>query len=133
LSEERRLTVFENRVLRKIFGPERDEVKEKLRTLHNEELVDLCSSLIIIRMIKSRRMRLAGHLIRMRERRDVCTVTVGKPVGKRTLGRPRFRWEDNIKIELREVGCGGMDWIELAEDREKWRTLVNGVMNLRIP
>ena len=91
MREERRLTVFENRVLRKIFGPERDEVKEKLRTLHNEELVDLCFSLIIIRMIKSRRMRLAGHLIRMRERRDVCTVTVGKPVGKRTLGRPRFR------------------------------------------
>jgi len=71
-------------------------------------------------MIKSRRMRLAGHVVLMTERRGVCTVTVGKPVGKRALERPRCRWEDNIKMEFREVGCGGMDWIELAQDWESW-------------
>jgi len=69
----------------------------------------------------------------MRERRGVSTVTVGKPMGKRAHGRPRCRWEDNIKMELREVGCGGMDLFELVQDREKWRTLVNGVMKLRVP
>jgi hypothetical protein len=84
-------------------------------------------------MIKSIRMILAGHVVRMRERRGVCTLTVGKPLGKRALGRPRCSWEINIQMELREVGCGGMDWIELAQDRESWRTLVNGVMNLRDP
>ena len=123
----------ENRVLRKVFGPKRDEVIEKWRTLHNEELNDLYCSLNIIRMIKSRRMRLTGHVVRMRERRGMCTVSVGKPVGNRPLGRPRCRWEDNIKMELRKVGCGGMDWIELAQDRKERRTLLNGVMNLRVP
>ena len=84
-------------------------------------------------MIKSRRMRWAWHVARMGERSGVYKVLVGKPEGKRTLGRPRRRWEDNIKINLQEVGCGGMDWIELAQDRDKWRALVNVVMNLRIP
>ena len=72
-------------------------------------------------------------MARMGEGRDVCRVLVGKPEGKRPLGRPRLRWEDNIKMGLQEVGCGGMDWIELAQDRDRWRALVNAVMNLRVP
>jgi hypothetical protein len=84
-------------------------------------------------MIKSRRMRLAGNVGRMGERRGVYRVVVGKPEGKRPLGRPRFRWENNIKMDLQEVGCGGMEWVELAQDRDSWRALVSTVMNLRIP
>ena len=78
-------------------------------------------------------MRWAGHVARMGERRCVYRVLVGKPEGKRPLGRPRHRWEDNIKMDLQEVGCGGMDWIEMAQDRDRWRALVSGVMNLRVP
>ena len=84
-------------------------------------------------MIKSRRIRWAGHVARMGERSGVYRVIVGKSEGKRPLGRPRRRWEDNIRMDLQEVGCGGMDWIELAQDRDRWRALVNGVMNLRVP
>jgi len=105
--------VFENRVLRGIFGPKRDEVTGEWRKLHNEELNDLYSP-NIVRVIKTRRMRWAGHVARMGEKRDVYRVLVGKPEGKRPLGRPRRRWDDNIKMDLQEVGCGGMDWIELA-------------------
>ena len=83
-------------------------------------------------MIKSRRMRWAGNVARMGERRGVYRVLVGKPEGKRLLGRPRRKWEDNIKMDLQEVGCGGMDWIELAQDRDGWRELVTAVMNLRV-
>ena len=86
-----------------------------------------------MRVIKSRRMRWAGHVARMVEGRGVYRVLVGKPEGKRPLGRPRRRWEDNIKMDLQEVGCGVMDWVELAEDRERWRALVNAVMNHRVP
>jgi len=131
LREERRLRVFENRVLRRVFGPKRDEVTREWRKLHHEELNDLYSP-NIVRVIKSRRMRWAGHVARMGEVRGVYRGLVGKSGEKRPLGRPRHRWEDNIKMDLQVVGCGGMDWIELAEDRDKWRELVNAVMNLRV-
>jgi len=100
------------------------------RKLHNEELNDKFSSPIIFRVIKSRRMRWAGHVARIGEIRGVYRVLVGKPEGKRPLGKPRRRWEDNIKMDLQEVGCEGMDWIELAQDRDRWRVLVNEGMNL---
>ena len=87
----------------------------------------------IVRVIKSRRMRLAGHVARMGEERRVYRVLVGKPEGKRPLGRPRRRWVDNIRMDLQEVGCGCMDWIGLARDRDRWRTLVSAEMNLRVP
>jgi hypothetical protein len=96
-------------------------------------LNDLDCAPNIVRVIKSRRMRWAGHVAHMGERRDVYRVLVGKPEGKRPLGRPRRGWEDNIKMDLQEVGCGGVDWIELAQGRERWQTLVTAVMNLRVP
>jgi len=133
LREERRLTVFENWVLRRLFGPKRDEVTGEWRKLHNEELNDLYCSPNIVRVIKWRRMRWAGNVARMRERRGVYRVLVRKPEGKRTLGRPRRRWEDNIKMDLQEVGCGIRDWIELAQNRDRWRAFVNAVMNLSVP
>jgi hypothetical protein len=133
LREERRLRVFENRVLRRLFGPKRDEVKGEWRKLHNEELNDLYSLRNIFRVIKSKRIRLAGHVARMGKRRGVFRVLVGKPEGKSSLGRPRRRWEDdNIKMDLQEVGCGGMDWFEMAQDRDRWRALVSTVMNFRV-
>jgi len=119
-------------VLRRIFGPRRDEVTGEWRRLHNEELNDLYSSPNIVWVIKSRRMRWAGHVASMGEEREVYRVLVGKPEGKRPLGRPRRRWVDNIRIGLKEVGCGYMDWIGLAQDRDRWRTLVSAVMNLRV-
>ena len=133
LSEERKLRVFENMVLRRIFGPRREEVTEEWRRLHNEELNDLYSSPNIVRVIKSRIMRWAGHVAHMGEERRVYRVLVGKPEGKRPLGRPGRRWVNNIRMDLQEVGCGYMDWIGRAQDRDKWRTLVSAVMNLRIP
>jgi hypothetical protein len=132
LREKRRLRVFENRELRRIFGSKRDEVTGEWSKLHNEELNDLYCSPNIVRVIKSRRMRWAGHVARMGERRGVYMVLVAKPEGKRPLGGPRRRWEDNIKIDLKEVACGGMDWIELAQDTDRWWELVNAVMNLRV-
>jgi len=124
--------VFENRVLWRIFRPKRDEVTGELRKLHNGELSDLYCSSKIIRVTKLR-MRWVGHVARMGERRGVYRVLVGKPEGKRPLGRPRRRWEDSIKMDLQEMGCGIMDWIELAQDRDRWWALVNAVMNLRVP
>jgi PAS domain-containing protein len=111
--EERRVRVFENRVLRRIFGPRRDEVTGEWRKLHNEELNDLYCSPNIVRVIKSRRMRWAGHVARMEERRGEYWILVGKP------GRPRRRCEDNIKMDLQEVECGVTDWIELAQDKDR--------------
>ena len=102
------------------------------RKLHSEGLNDLYSSPYIVRVIKSRIMRWAGHVACMGERRGAYRVLVWKPEEKRPLGRPRHRWEDNIKMDLQEVGCG-MDWIDLAKDRDRWRTVVNAVMNLRVP
>ena len=97
------------------------------------ELNGLYSSPNIVRVIKSRRMRWAGHVARMGEERGAYKVLVGKPEGKRPLGRPRRRWVDNIRMDLQEVGCGYGDWIGLAQDRDGWRKLVNAVMNLRVP
>jgi hypothetical protein len=124
--------VVENRVLRRIFGTKKDEVKGEWRKLHNEELNDLHSSPIIVRVIKSRRIGWVGHVARMGESRDLYRVLVGKPQGKRPLGRPRHRWEDNIKMDLQEVGSGVMEWIDLAQDRDRWRALMNVVMKLRV-
>ena len=133
LREERKLRVFENMVLRRIFGPRRDEVTGEWRRLYNEEQNDLYSSPNIARAIKLRRMRWAGHVARMGEERGVYRVLVGKQEGKRPLGKPRRSWVDNIKLDLQEVGCGYMDWIGLPQDRDRWRTLVSAVMNLRVP
>ena len=118
LRDERRLRVFENRVLREVFGPKRDEVTGEWRKLHNEELSDLYSLPNIVRVVKSRRIRWAGHVARMGEGRRVHRVLVGKPEGNRPLGRPRCRWED---------------WMEFAQDRDRWRALVRTVRNLRVP
>jgi 3-oxoacyl-ACP reductase-like protein len=123
LREEHRRRVFENRVLRRIFGTKRDEVTGEWRKLHNEEINDLYSS-PSVRVIKSRRMRWVGHVARIGERKEVYLVLVGKPEGKRPLGRSRRRWEDNIKMDLQELGCAGMNWIELAQDRDRWRARV---------
>jgi hypothetical protein len=131
--EEHKLKGFENRVLRRIFGPKRDGVMGEWRKLHNEELHNLCSSPSIIRIIKSRRMRWAGHVARRGEKRNVCRLLVGKPEGKRPLGRPRRRWMDNIKMDLLEIGLNVVNCIGLAQDRYRWRALVNSVMNLRVP
>jgi hypothetical protein len=133
LREENGLRVFENRVLRKIFGPKRDEVIGGWRKLHNEELHNLYCSSSIIRIIKSRRMTWSGHVARIGEKRNAYRISVGKLEGKRPLGRPRRRWKDNIRMDLREIGWGGMDWIDLAQDRDQWRALVNTVMNLWVP
>jgi len=120
-------------LLRRIFDPRRDEVTGEWRRLHNEELNDLYCSPNTVWVIKSRRMRWAGHVTRMGEESGVYRVLVGKPQGKKPLGRPRRRWVDNIRMDLQEVGCGYMDWIGLAQDRDRWRTLVSAVMNLRVP
>jgi hypothetical protein len=124
--------LFENRVLRGIFGPKRDEVTGEWKKLHIRELYSLYSSPDIIRQNKSRRMRWAGNVARMGEGRTVYRVLVGKPEGKRPLERPRRRWEDGIKMDLGEIGWGGVEWIQLAQDRDRWRAVVNAVMNLRV-
>jgi hypothetical protein len=127
------MRVFENRVLSRVFGPKRDEVAGEWIKLHNEKLNDLYSLPDIVRVVKSRRMRWAGHVARMWEDRGVHRVLVGKSEGKRSLGRPRRRWEDNIKIDLQEVGWGRGVWMELAQDRDRWRALVGTVRDFRVP
>jgi hypothetical protein len=103
------------------------------RKVHNEELRDTYSSPSIMRITKSRRMRWAGHVARMGEKTNAYRLLVGKPEGKRPLGRPRRRWVDNIRVDHREVGWGDVDWIVLAQDRNRWRAVVNSVLNLRVP
>jgi len=120
-------------VLRRIFGCRMDEVTGEWRRLHNEELNDLHPSPNIVRVIKSSRMRWAGHVSRMFEERGVYRVLVGKPEGKRPPGRPRRRWVNNIRMDLQEVECGYMYWIDRAQGRDRWRTLVSAVMNIRVP
>jgi hypothetical protein len=132
LREEHRLRVFENRMLRRIFGPKREEDRS-WRKLHNDELHSLYSSPNIVKVIKSRRMWWAGHVARMGEGRGIYRVLLGRSEGKRPLGRPRRSWEDNIKIDLRDIGIDVANWIRLAQDRVQWRTSVNAVMNLRVP
>jgi len=116
LREEHTLRMFENRVLRGIFGPKRDELTGEWGKLHNEELNDLYCSPNIVRTIKLRRMRWVGHVARMGKRRGAYRVLVGQSEGKRPLGRSRRRWEDNIKMDLQEVGCGiltGLIWLSI--------------------
>jgi transcription termination factor 2 len=117
----------------RILGPKRDGVTGGWRKLHNEELHNLYSSSSIIRIITSRRMRWAGHVARMEEKRNVYRLLVGKPEGKRPLGRPRRKWIDNITMDLLEIGLSVVDWIGLAQDRYRWRALVNSIMNLQVP
>jgi hypothetical protein len=99
----------------------------------NEELHNFYSSPSIIRIIKSRRMRWTGHVARMGEKRNAYGILLGKPEGKTLLGRQRRRWADNVKMNLREIGWDGVDWIDTAQDRDQWRALVNTVLNLRVP
>jgi hypothetical protein len=133
LREDHTLRVFENRVLRRIFGPKRDEMTGEWRKLHDEELRDLYFSPSIIRIIKSRRMRWAGHVARMGEKRNAYRLLVRTPEGKRALGRPRLRRVDNIRMDLGEMGWGDVDWIGLAKDRNRCRALVNSVLDLWVP
>ena len=125
--------MFENGVLRRVCGPKRDEVTGEWRKQHNEEQNDLYSLPNIVRVVKSRRMRWAGHVARMGEDRGVHGLLVGKPERKRPLGIPRRRWEDNIKMDLQEVGVGRGNWMELAQDRDRWRALVGTVRDFRVP
>jgi hypothetical protein len=131
LREELRLRVFENRVLKRIFGPKRE--KDRLwKKLHNDELHSLYFSPYIVR-INSRRMRCVGHVACMGEGRGVYRVLVGRPKKKRPLERPRCRWENNIKLDFRETGIDVANWIQLAWDRVQWQTFVDIVMNLWVP
>jgi hypothetical protein len=120
---EHRLRVFEKSVLRRIFGPKKEE-EGSLRKLHNDELNSLYSSPNIVRMIKSRRIWWEGQVSRMEEGRDVYRLLVRRPEGKRPLGRPMRRWEDNIKLDLREIGIDGAKWIQLAQARAQQRAFV---------
>ena len=120
-------------MLRRKFGPKRNEATREWGKLHNEELNYLFSSLNIVQVMKQRRMRWAGHVAHMADRIGVFRILVGKPDGQRPHGRPRHRWEDNIKMDLQEVVCGGVYWIKLAQNRDRWQALVNAVMNLRFP
>jgi hypothetical protein len=127
------LNIFVLCIINQIFGPKRDEVTRCWRRLHNEELHGLYSSPSIVRVIKARRMRWAGHVARMGVVRGEYNILVWRPEGRRPLGRPRRRWEDNIKMDLMETGFRDVDWIHWSQDRDMWRALVNTAMNLRVP
>jgi hypothetical protein len=118
-------------VLRKIFGPITDKVTQGWRKLHTEELHNMYSSPSIIRMIKSRRIRWAGHVAPKGDKRNAYRILVRRPEGKMPLGRPKHRWMNNIKMYLKETGRSGMDWNDLAHDRDQWRALVYMAMNFR--
>jgi hypothetical protein len=131
LREEHRLRGSENRVLR-IFGPKMEE-DGLWKKFHNDELHSLYSSPNVVRAVKSRRMWWAGHVARMEEARDVYRILAVRPESKSKMGRPRCRWEDNIKLDLREIGIDWVNWIQLGQDRVQWRAFVNAVMNIRVP
>jgi hypothetical protein len=130
LRKEHIMRVSENSVLRIIFGSKGDEVTGSWRKLHNEKFHNLYSWTSIIIMVKSRRMRWTGHVARIGEKRNAYRILVGKPEGKLPLERSRRRWVGNIKVGLREIGWGGMDWVDVGQDMEQWRALVNTEMNL---
>jgi hypothetical protein len=132
LREEHQLRCFENRVLRRIFGPKKDEVTRRWRKLHNEEVPNLNSLPSIIRMMKSKRMRWARHEAAIEVMRNSYRLLMEKPEGKGLLGRSRYMWVDSIKLDFEEIVRGGMNWIGLAQGRDKWRALVNAVMSLRV-
>jgi hypothetical protein len=132
LREEHRLWEFENRVLRGIFGPKRNEVKGERRKLHSGELHNLYLSPDNIRQIKRMRMRWVGHVARVGQGRNVCRALVGKPEGKRPLERAMRRWEGGIKMDIMEIGWGCVEWIYMAQIRDRWRAVVNAVMNVRV-
>ena len=125
--------MLENKEFRNIFYAKIDEITGEWRKVHNAELHAYYFSNNIVRNLKSRRLRWAGHVARMEQSRNAYRVLVGKYEGKRPLGRPRHRWEDNIKMDLRDVGCVPGDWIDLAEDWVRWRAYVRAVMNLWVP
>jgi hypothetical protein len=133
LREEHRLRVFENKVLRRIFEQKRDEVTGYWRKLHNEELHNFYSSPSIIRMVKSRSMRWTENVAIMKVKRNTSRILTGEPERKRPLGRSGRRWKNNIKLDRREIRWGSMGWIDLAQNRDRWRAHVNNVMNLRVP
>jgi hypothetical protein len=128
-----KLRMFENRMLRRIFGPKRDGVTGGWTKLHNEVPHNLYFSPSVIRILKSRMMRWTGLVARIGDKRIVYRLLARKPEGKRSLGRPRRRWIDNIKMDFSEIGMNVMNWIGVAENRYRWRTLVNSVMNIRVP
>ena len=132
-TQENRFRVFENKVLRKIFGARKDKVSGEYRKLHNHELEELYKSPSIVRIIKSRRLRWAGHVARMGEERTARRIFAGKPRSKRPLGRPRRRWEDNVLQDLEEIGRNQMSWAEFAKNPVEWRSCVEAAMNFRVP
>ena len=127
-----RLRVFKNSILRRIFGPKRDENGE-WRRFHNEELHSLCRSPNIVRVIKSIRLRWAEHVARMEEGRSAFKILTGKPTGKRPFGRSRRRWEDSISMNLKEIGISTRNWVDSAQDKHYWRTLVNAALIILVP
>ena len=133
MKEKQRVRVLKNKVYRKIFEAKRDKITREWRNLHNAELHALYSSPNVIRNLKSRRLRWSGYVARMEQSRNAYRVLVGKPEAERSLEMPTSRWEENIKMDLREVVCYPGEWINLTEDREQWRAYVRAVMNLRVP
>jgi hypothetical protein len=131
--EEHRLRVFENRVLRRMSGHKREEVVGGWKSLLNEELHNVCTSPNIIRVIKLRGMRWVGHVVCMGEMSNAYQILVRKSEGKRPLRRPRHRWEGNIRMDLREIGWEGVDWIHMVQDRDQLQAHVDMVMNLWVP